>query len=89
MLLKCLKEQEEIKKLCSEKYESRIPMKGMEQEFYEQEQVCGVLREIIQALENEQVRKVMADWQKDVMEQGPTALKLDGGSEPEVKFYEG
>lgn len=89
MLLKCLKEQEEIKKLCSVKYESRIPMKGMEQEFYEQEQVCKVLREMVQALENEQVRKVLADWQKDVMEQGPTALTLDSGNEMELRFDEG
>ena len=70
-------------------------MKGMEKEFHEQEQVCRVLREMIQALENEMVRQVIADWQKDVMLNGPsamnvqTSMKLDGGTEPEVRFYEG
>ena len=64
-------------------------MKGMEKEFHEQEQVCRVLREMIQALESEPVRKAMANWQQEVMANGPTALKLDGGTEPDVKFYEG
>ena len=92
--MKCLKEQEELRNLCSVKYEGRYPMKGMENEFHELEQVCRHLREMIQALENEKVRQVFADWQKDVMLNGPSALnvqtsmKLDGGTEPEVKFYE-
>ena len=86
VLLECLQEQEEMKKLCSVKYEGRIPMKGMEKEFEKQEGMCRVLREIIQALENESVRKAMSDWQRDVMDNGPSAFKLDGGMEPELRL---
>ncbi|MCR5566187.1 MAG: hypothetical protein K6F61_04995 [Clostridiales bacterium] len=100
-LLKCLKEQEELRNLCSVKYEGRYPMKGMEKEFNEQEQVCRILRELIQALESEPVRRAVADWQKEVISNGPSALeiemklggekalKLDGGHEPDIRFYEG
>ena len=44
-----------------------IPLPGMKDEFRAQMEKTRILREMIQALESEPVRRVMADWQKDVM----------------------
>ena len=78
VLMECLEYERGLWKLTSEGYDMRVPMKGMEDLFAEQKRKCEILQDMLHALENEQVRVAMADWQKDVMQNGPTALKLDG-----------
>ena len=48
-----------------------------------------VLQELIHAYDSEPVRSALADWQKDVMKNGPSALQLDKEPGAEVVFYEG
>lgn len=88
VLLECLEYERGIMRLCSEEHKGRLPAKGEEDLFFDQQKKCKILEELIHSLESPVVRSVLADWQKDVMENGPTALKLDGG-EPEMRFYEG
>lgn len=45
-----------------------IPLQGMQEVFREQLEKCRILREMIQALQSEPVRRSMADWQKEMME---------------------
>ena len=45
-----------------------IPLPGMQEVFREQLEKCRILREMIQALQSEPVRRSMADWQKEIME---------------------
>lgn len=89
VLLECLEYERGILKLCSQNHEGRIAAKGEEDLFRDQKQKIRILQEMIHALDNESVRKAMADWQKDVILNGPTALELDGGNEPELKMTEG
>lgn len=79
VLLECLEYERGLKKMCSVDHQGRMPLKGLEDHFYDQAEKCGILQEMIHALDSETVRRAMADWQKDVMANGPTALKLDGG----------
>lgn len=53
---------------CSEGGKKLIPMPGLTEQFEQQRKKCELLREMIHALESEPVRRVMADWQKEVME---------------------
>ena len=78
VLMECLEYERDLWKLTSEGYDMRIPMKGMEDLFAEQRAKCEILQELIHSLESEQVRHVLANWQKEVMVAGPTMLKLDG-----------
>ena len=43
------------------------PMRGYTKEFNREQRKCEILREMIRALESEQVRQAMADWQKEEM----------------------
>lgn len=43
------------------------PLRGFEDEFDAQMKRCRILREIIQALESEPVRRSMAEWQKEIV----------------------
>ena len=88
VLLECLEYERGIMRLCSVDHKGRLPEKGEEDLFYDQQKKCKILEELIQSLDCPEVRSVMADWQKDVIQNGPTQLKLDGG-EPEMRFYEG
>lgn len=45
-----------------------------------------ILKDMIAALSSEPVRRALADWQKDVMQNGPSALKLDDGWEQEMRL---
>ena len=87
VLTECLEYERDLWKLTSEGYDMRIPMKGMEDLFAEQRKKCELLQDMLHALESEQVRCALADWQKDVMQNGPTALKLDG-PEPQLLYTE-
>ena len=87
VLLECLEYERGIMRLCSEEHQGRLPAKGEEDLFFDQQKKCKILEEIIQSLESEHVRRAMADWQKYVMEHGPTNMKIDG-EVPEWKLPE-
>ena len=77
VLKECLEYERDLWKLTSEKYNMLTPMKGMEDQFEEQKAKCMILQEMIQALQAESVRRALADWQKDVMDNGiQTELRL-------------
>lgn len=78
VLLECLEYERGLTRLCSVDHEGRIPLHGSEDLFYDQQKKCKIIEELIQALDSEPVRRTLADWQKDVIQNGPTALKLDG-----------
>lgn len=78
VLLECLEYKRGLKKLCSVDHQGRMPLKGSEDLFYAQQKKCGIIEDMIHAMDSEPVKRAMADWQKDVMENGPSALKLDG-----------
>ena len=78
VLMECLEYERDLWKLTSEGYDMRVPMKGMEDLFAEQRKKCEILQEMLHALESEPVRHVLANWQQEVMKNGPTMLKLDG-----------
>lgn len=86
VLLECLEYERGIMRLCSEDHQGRLPAKGEEDLFFDQQKKCKILEELIHALDSPVVRGVLADWQKDVMQNGPTALKLDGRWEPEMRL---
>lgn len=48
-----------------------IPRPKFEQAFRDQQEKCRILREMIHALDSETVRRAMADWQKNVIQNGP------------------
>ena len=50
----------------------------MEEQFYELEKKCGILRELIQAYESEPVRAALAEWQSRLMK----------GEKPDMKDLE-
>ena len=78
VLEEALEIQEAQLSRCSVNGLKLIPMAGMQEVFREQLEKCRILREMIQALQSEPVRKVMADWQKELMEgQRVEISKLD------------
>ncbi len=78
VLLECLEYERGLKRLCSVDHEGRLPAKGEEDLFYEQQKKCRIIQELIQALDSEPVRRTLADWQKELMEKGiPAQLTFD------------
>lgn len=45
------------------------PKEGRERQWDYRRKRCGLLRDMIQALESEPVRKAMSDWQRMIMEE--------------------
>jgi len=67
VLIEALENQEAQLSRCSVEGKKLIPLPGMKDIFRAQLEKCRILREMIHALESEPVRRVMADWQKDMM----------------------
>ena len=67
-----------IKKLTSKDHNGLEPAEGEEEEFATYSAHCQNMQELIQAHESEPVRAAIANWQAEVMEHGPSQLKLDG-----------
>lgn len=78
VLLECLSIMRSELAICSKHYNGLEPAQGMEQAWREGQQKVEILKDLIHAYESEPVRAALADWQKDVMDNGPSALKLDG-----------
>lgn len=70
--------------ICSTNYNGLEPKKGMEEAWDQGRQKITVLEDLIQAYETEPVRKALADWQRDVMENGASALDLNVGPSKEL-----
>lgn len=85
VLIECLAIMREELQICSKNWNGLEPKEGMEEAWQQGRQKIEILKEMIKSLSSEPVRRALADWQKDVMENGPTALKLDDG-EPEMKL---
>lgn len=77
VLLKCLHIMREEFRMTSKRYNGLEPAEGLEEIWQAQRQEIAVLEDMIQALDSEPVRAALANWQKEVMQQGPTALCLD------------
>lgn len=82
-LLECLDLMKKIRNAFSKGQYGMLAIERYTAIYEEYDEKCQILREMIQALESEPVRRAMADWQKMVMENGPEALKLDGGQKNE------
>lgn len=78
VLMECLSIMREELAICSTHYDGLEPKKGMEEAWRQTREKIEILKDLIHAMESEQVRHVLANWQKEVMVMGPTMLKLDG-----------
>ena len=76
-LLECLDLMKKFRACFSHKGMGMMPTPRYAALFKEYDEKCRILREMLQALESEPVRKALANWQQMVMEKGPEALKLD------------
>lgn len=74
-LLECLELMQKIRNSFSTDGWGMAPIPRYITLYQEYDEKCQILREMIQALESEPVRRAMADWQKEVMAKGPEALK--------------
>ena len=69
VLIECLELMREKWKLCSKKYDTLEPKKGMEELWMEQGVKCRLLQDMIQAYESPQVRRALANWQQEVIKE--------------------
>ena len=76
VLIECLGLIKEELRLSSKDYNGLLPKEGMEESWDQARRKVQVLKDAIPALESEPVRAAMANWQKDVMENGPSALDM-------------
>ena len=76
-LLECLDLMKKFRACFSHKGMGMIPTPRYAALFKEYDEKCRILREMIQALESEPVRKALANWQQMVIEKGPEALRMD------------
>lgn len=81
VLCYCLENLRQEMKICSKDYKGLEPAQGMEEAWTERRQMVTILEEIIHSFDSEKVRAAVAGWQQEVMQHGPSALKLD--REPE------
>ncbi len=77
-LLDCLKIKRQQLQMCSRSQNGLEPAKGMEETWDRHRREVKLLEKYIQSLEYEPVRKALADWQIDVMQNGPSAMETDG-----------
>lgn len=68
VLLAALEREEAEMAACSKGGRKLEPMRGLETIFDEQQQKCHILREMIQAMESEPVRRSIANWQQEIMD---------------------
>ena len=77
VLIDCLKIMRKQLAICSKNYNGLEPKDNMEEIWSELRVKVKILEDIIHAFESEPVRKAIANWQIEVMEHGPSALKVD------------
>ena len=68
VLLECLEYERDIWKRVSKKY-GLVPAEGLDEEWEAQRRKCEILQDLIQALESEPVRRSIAGWQRELMQE--------------------
>ena len=86
VLIECLAIMREELQICSKNWNGLEPKEGMEEAWQQCRQKIEILKDMIQALQSEPVRIALADWQKETMKHGPSALQMDGGWEQEMRL---
>lgn len=82
VLIECLAIMREELQICSKNWNGLEPKEGMEEAWQQGRQKIEILKEMIQSLSSEPVRRALADWQKELMEKGiQTEIKFDGEDE--------
>ena len=76
-LIDCLQIKRQELAICSKHYNGLEPARGMEAAWDIHRREVNELEKAIKSLGCEKVRVAMADWQKDVEENGPTALDVE------------
>ena len=77
VLLECLGYMRSRTNLVSVNRQGRIPLKGFEDEFFQRQEKCRILQDLIQAYESEPVRAALANWQIMLMKgEKPTTNDL-------------
>ena len=76
VLLDALEREEAIMASCSMNGMKLQPIRGYEAQFNAQLEKCRILRDMIQALESEPVRRELANWQREVMEGKPVDVRI-------------
>lgn len=71
VLLECLSIMRQELAICSKTYNGLEPKKGMEEAWEQGRVKVQILEDMIHAYDSEPVRKALADWQLEIMEQGP------------------
>lgn len=85
VLLECLSEREREMRSLSYKGYGIDALRGYEEVFEESQKKCAILRELIQALESEPVRRSVANWQMEIMKGKEVTLEdLEPAEEPET-----
>jgi len=74
-LLECLELMKKFRNAFAQDKLGMLPNARYMALYEEYDIKCEILREMIQALESEPVRRAMADWQREIMKNGPEALK--------------
>lgn len=88
VLLECLSIMRQELAICSTNYNGLEPKKGMEEAWEQGRQKVKILQELIQAYDSEPVRSALAGWQKEVLQHGPSPLRLDREPGVQAVFYE-
>ena len=70
VLLECLEIMRQELAMTSKHYNGLEPKEGMEEAWEQGREKIRILEDLIHAYDTETVRKALADWQKDVMENG-------------------
>lgn len=68
VLLECLEYERELWKKVSRRYNTLAPAEGLDEEWEAQRRKCEILQDLIQALESEPVRRSIAGWQRELMQ---------------------
>ena len=89
VLLECLSIMRAELRVCSKDYNGLIPADRMEEAWEQGRQKVKILEDLIHAYDSEPVRVALADWQKEIMQEGPPAsIRFDGEDEV-VAIHEG
>ena len=71
-----IQELEKKRRVVSKNRMGMIPLDGLEEQFDRINDAILSLKEVCQAMQAEGVRKSIAEWQLDAMENGPSALEV-------------
>ena len=82
VLIECLQDRRHVLNICSKNYNGLEPARGMEEVWQRERKKVDILQDAVHAVQSEPVRRAMADWQKEVMQEGtPKSIKFDGEDE--------